>query len=64
MIKEAKNINFYTSGRQPSEQDFACISEWIMKNKNKKKQKPNAVIDNSIGSYEKHPFLVKKTNEM
>lgn len=35
MIKEAKNIDFYTSGRQPSEQDFARISEWIRKNKKK-----------------------------
>jgi hypothetical protein len=33
MIKEAKNIDFYTSGRQPSEQDFARISEWIRKKK-------------------------------
>jgi hypothetical protein len=29
MIKEAKNIDFYTTGRQPSEQDFARISAWI-----------------------------------
>jgi hypothetical protein len=33
MVKEAKNIDFYTSGRQPSEQDFARISEWIRKKK-------------------------------
>ena len=31
MIKEAKNIDFYTTGRQPSEQEFARISEWINK---------------------------------
>ena len=37
MIKEAKNIDFYTSGRQPSEQDFARISEWIRKHKKKEK---------------------------
>jgi len=36
MIKEAKNIDFYTTGRQPSEQDFARISEWIKKDKQKK----------------------------
>jgi hypothetical protein len=33
MVKEAKNIDFYTSGRQPSEKDFARISEWIKKQK-------------------------------
>ncbi len=33
MIKEAKNIDFYTSGKQPSEQDFKRISEWIRKKK-------------------------------
>lgn len=33
MVKEAKNINFYTSGRQPSDEDFARISEWIRKSK-------------------------------
>lgn len=31
MIKEAKNVDFYTTGRQPSEQEFAKISEWIKK---------------------------------
>lgn len=35
MIKEAKNIDFYTTGRQLSEQDFARISEWIRKDKEK-----------------------------
>ncbi|MDQ6901464.1 MAG: hypothetical protein M3139_00465 [Bacteroidota bacterium] len=37
MIKEQKNIDFYTTGRQPSEQEFARISEWIKKDKAKKK---------------------------
>ena len=36
MIKEEKNIDFYTTGRQPSEQEFARISEWIKKDKAKK----------------------------
>lgn len=36
MIKEGKNIDFYTTGRQPSEQEFARISEWIKKDKAKK----------------------------
>jgi hypothetical protein len=50
MIKEAKNVDFYTTGRQPSDQDFARISEWIRKNKekqNRKKQKQ--------ASHSKHP---------
>lgn len=33
MIKEAKNIDFYTSGKEPSKQDFVRISEWIRKRK-------------------------------
>ena len=37
MIKEEKNIDFYTTGRQPSEQEFARISEWIKKDKEKKR---------------------------
>jgi hypothetical protein len=36
MIKEPKNIDFYTTGRQPSEQDFIRISEWIKKDKQRK----------------------------
>ena len=35
MIKEEQNIDFYTTGRQPSEQEFARISEWIKKDKAK-----------------------------
>ena len=35
MLKEPKNIDFYTTGRQPSEQDFERISEWIQKQKGK-----------------------------
>ena len=31
MIKELKSIDFYTTGKQPSDQDFARISEWIRK---------------------------------
>ena len=50
MIKEAKNIDFYTTGRQPSEQDFKRISEWIRQKKekaNKEKKSPT--------SKKKHP---------
>lgn len=45
MIKEPKNIDFYTTGKQPSEHDFTRISEWIKNDKKRKetqkvKQKP------------------------
>jgi hypothetical protein len=33
MIKESKNIDFYTSGKQTSEMDFARISNWIKQQK-------------------------------
>ncbi|RZK39031.1 MAG: hypothetical protein EOO61_07530 [Hymenobacter sp.] len=33
MIKEAKNVDFYTTGREPSERDFARISAWIKRDK-------------------------------
>lgn len=36
MIKEEKNIDIYTSGRQLSEREFAKISDWIIRNKAKK----------------------------
>jgi len=39
MVKEAKNIDFYTTGRQPSAQDFERISEWIRKKKKLPKTK-------------------------
>ncbi len=39
MIKEANNVDFYTTGRQPSEQEFALISEWINKDKQKRSHK-------------------------
>lgn len=42
MIKEAKNIDFYTTGRQPSEKDFARISEWIRRKKERKSKKLNS----------------------
>ena len=35
MIKENKNVDFLTTGRQPSEEEFARVSEWIKKNKEK-----------------------------
>ncbi len=36
MIKEPKDVDFYTTGRQPSEEEFARISEWIEQDKQKK----------------------------
>ncbi len=33
MVKEPKNIDFYTTGRQPSNEDFDKVSEWIKKQK-------------------------------
>lgn len=48
MVKEAKNIDFYTSGRQPSEKDFARISEWIIKQKAKQLKKKEVAKKNSI----------------
>ncbi len=42
MIKEPKNVDFYTTGRQPSEQDFARISEWIKKDKQKQATRKEA----------------------
>ncbi len=35
MIKEPKNIDFYTTGKQPTSQDFMRISEWIKEQKKK-----------------------------
>jgi len=35
MIKEPKNVDFYTTGRQLLEQEFARISEWIKQHKEK-----------------------------
>jgi hypothetical protein len=37
MINEEKYTDFYTTGRQPSQQEFAKISEWIKKDKSKNK---------------------------
>ncbi|HET9502135.1 MAG TPA: hypothetical protein VFO93_01245 [Hymenobacter sp.] len=36
MIREPKNVDFVTTGRQPSEEEFARISEWIKQDKQKK----------------------------
>lgn len=44
MIKEEKNIDFYTTGRQPSVQEFARISEWIKKDKEKKRLRKSRTL--------------------
>lgn len=49
MIKEAKNIDFYTTGSQPSKEDFERISEWIRQ----KKEKQNKAKTSS-GAKKKH----------
>lgn len=36
MIKEPKNIDFCTTGKQPTDKDFTRISEWIKKDKKRK----------------------------
>lgn len=41
MIKEAKNVDFITTGRQLTEQDFALISDWIKTDKQKKVARKN-----------------------
>ena len=35
MIKENKSVDFLTTGRQPSEEEFTRISEWIKTDKQK-----------------------------
>lgn len=39
MIKESRNIDFQTTGRQPSEADFKQISKWISDRKSKLQKK-------------------------
>lgn len=34
------------------------------KNKNANKKKVYAVVDSKVGNYEKHPFFVKRANEV
>jgi hypothetical protein len=48
MIIEEKNIDFYTTGRQLSEQEFAKISEWIKRDKQRKKLRGNPLQNKSI----------------
>lgn len=54
MVKEAKNIDFYTTGRQPSEEDLARISGWIKNDKQRKKLLNPA----NQATKEKHPVTL------
>ncbi len=50
MLKEPKNIDFYTTGRELTQEDFLRISEWI------KKQKLKAARSKSKASKSKAPM--------
>lgn len=48
MIREPKNVDFYTTGRHLTEDDFAKISEWINRQNSKTqikivRSKPDAI---------------------
>lgn len=42
MIREPKNVDFVTTGRELSEEEFARISEWIKQDKQKKAARKTA----------------------
>ncbi len=48
MVKEKKNIDFYTTGREPSDQDFKRISDWIRKKKERQSQKKTTLRQNQL----------------
>jgi hypothetical protein len=50
MIKEAKGIDFYTTGKEPSKEEFALISEWIRQKKlrSKKTSKKKVAIKSHV----------------
>jgi len=51
MVKEEKDIDFYTTGRQPTKKDFERISKWILKNKkDEPKRKTSGRRNNSATS--------------
>jgi hypothetical protein len=63
MIKEAKNVDFYTTGRQLSDQDFARISEWIRKDKQKRTRKNNKQASPAVSVHNKRmPLSVSSRN--
>ncbi len=60
MVKEAKNIDFYTTGKEPSPQEFERISEWIREKKSNKRQSKIAGKKNEPGTKNK---LVKQAKD-
>jgi hypothetical protein len=62
MIKEAKNVDFFTTGRQPTEQDFARISEWIKRDKQKSTAR-KTTKQSSTGKHMAQEVLGKKRDE-
>ena len=53
MIKETKEVDFYTTGKQPSQEDFAKISQWI-KEKKQHIAKPIKVNKNQASHMQAH----------
>jgi hypothetical protein len=45
MVKEDKNIDFSTTGKQPSDVEFAKISDWILKNKARDVKKKKSFVN-------------------
>lgn len=54
MTKEDINIDFYTTGRRPSEQEFVKISEWIKKDKEKQKLNKRKRLQRKSTSHSKN----------
>jgi hypothetical protein len=48
MVKEAGNIDFLTTGRQPSESEFKKVSKWIADRKNKLQKKSPPIPGKAI----------------
>lgn len=48
MVKEEKNIDFYTTGRQPSEHEFAKISELIKNHKKRRNHQAQGLAEKEV----------------
>ncbi len=53
MVKEPKNIDFYTTGRQPTQLDFERISKWISKKRKLANQSKKQAAQQKIQSKQK-----------